>query len=54
MRGEAVDDVITLEGFPGLVNRCCNDWLKSMVTLRKKSHTDRFLPNRRADLYLKS
>lgn len=31
---------------------CCNAWLKSIVTFRKKSHTDKFLPNNRADLYL--
>ena len=28
------------------------DWLKSMVTFRKKSHTHRLRPNRRADLNL--
>ena len=49
LSGELVDDVMVL--FP-LLNKCWRDWLKSMVTLRKKSHTERFLPNSRADLYL--
>ena len=35
------------------VNRCCKDWLKSMVTFKKKSQTDKFFPNSLADLYLK-
>ena len=32
--------------------RCGKDWSKSMVTLRKKSQTDKFLPKSLADLYL--
>ena len=36
------------------VNRCCKDWLKSIVTFKKKSQTDKFFPNSLADLYLKS
>ena len=32
--------------------RCWRDWLKSIVTFRKKSQTERFFPNNLADLYL--
>ena len=52
--GEFIGEFLALELLPtpadGDVNRCCNDWLKSMVTFKKKSQTDRFLPNSRADL----
>ncbi len=38
---------------PAVAYKCGNDWLKSIVTFKKKSQTDKFFPKSRADLYLK-
>ena len=55
--GELMGEFLALALLPTIPEgdddkRCWRDWLKSMVTLRKKSQTERFFPNNLADLYL--
>ena len=55
--GELIGEFLALALLPTIEegdedSRCWSDWLKSMVTFRKKSQTERFFPNNLADLYL--
>ena len=45
--GEAIGEFWLLE----VAYKCGKLWLKSMVTFKKKSQTDRLRPNNLADLY---
>ena len=55
--GELMGEFLALALLPTIEDgdedrRCWSDWLKSMVTFKKKSQTERFFPNNLADLYL--